>query len=108
MGEHDVPCPGPAAEFRRVLGGRVAEPRLRREFSRQQESVVDQQVRTGREAECRVVILAPAIRSRAEYRRAMVGEVGDGGVAVADPVTEGAAALVRDLPRLDRETVRLG
>ena len=68
---------------------------------------MDQEVGVARPGRARGMVLTPALRSRPERRRAVVGDVGDRRVAVADPVAEGAAALVRDLPRLDREALGL-
>ena len=56
--------------------------------------------------ERRFVVRAPAVRSGAERPdRPVVGEVGDRAGAVAHPVPERAAALVRDLPGQHVETL---
>ena len=77
MGQHHPARPGPPAEAHRVLGGSVAERRFRGDLRGQQEAVVDQHVGVVGQVERGLVVLAPAVRARAELGRAVVGEVGE-------------------------------
>ena len=52
-----------------------------------------------------VVILADAAGARTERRRAVVRDVGHGGVAVADPEADGVATLVGDVNGNDAEAL---
>ena len=47
VGQQDAAGAGPAAQARRVVRRRVTERRLGRDLLRQQERIVDQQVRVG-------------------------------------------------------------
>jgi hypothetical protein len=105
--QHDLAGAGQAAKLDRVLGGGVAERGLSGHLLGQQLGVVDEHVGPGRELEGAGVVLTPAVGTRPQGGRAVIGDVGDDRPAVADPVTEGPAALVRDLPRLDGEAAGL-
>ena len=69
--------------------------------------IVHEQVGAVGQGEGCVVVNAGAVRAGAEGDRAVIGEVGQRGGIVADPVSERAAALVRDLPRVHREALEL-
>ncbi len=58
---------------------------------------MDEHVDVARQIEGGWVILAPPVGSGAELGRAVVGDVGDGRVAVGDPITDRAAAFVGDV-----------
>ena len=71
---------------------------------------MDQHIDVPGQVEHRRVVFAPALGTRPHLRRAVVGDVGDGGVAVAHPVPDRPPALVGDVPcrdpeRADRDAV---
>src|SRR5208282_4437413 len=107
VGQHDPSRPGPLAQADRIVGCCVAERGLGRNLLGQQERIVQQQVNVAGEIKRVPVVLTPSLRSRPEGRGAVIRQVGDHAGPVADPVAECRAALVRDLPCLDREALCL-
>src|SRR5579862_8007762 len=107
MEERDPPGAGPGREPDRVLGRGVPEGRLRGYLFSGQLSVVNEQVRVAGELDRGLMVGAEPVRPGPEAGGAVVGDVSEDRPAVAHPVTEGPAALVRDLPGLDGEPFRL-
>ena len=107
VGQQDPPGTGPAAQAHRVVRRRVAERGLGGNLVRPQERVVDQHVHARGQGECAGMVLTPPLGARPQRGGAVIGNVGDRRMPVADPVPEGPAALVRDLPRLHREALGL-
>ena len=67
--------------------------------------VVDQEIDVVGQPECRLVVLADAAGAGTERRRAVVRDVGDGRVTVADPEAHGVPALVGDVDGEDAEAL---
>ena len=100
MEQHDPVRSGPPAELGGVVGGCVPEAAFARQLlAAEQLGVVDQDVGSVGQLERGGMVLAATVRSRSEHGRAVVGDIGDHGVPVADPVAECPPALVRDLAR---------
>src|SRR5258708_18989348 len=106
-GERDPPRPRQLAESHGIIGRRMAERCLGSNLMGQQRCVMNQQVHPGGQVQCRLMILTPAIRSRPKDGRAVVRNVGEHSMAAADPVTQCPAALMRNLPGLNRELLSL-
>src|SRR5580658_10759587 len=105
VGEQDAPGAGASGQADGVVRGGMAERRQRGHLIRVQERVVDEEIHSGGQAERGGVVLAPPFGAGTERGGTMIGDVGERGVPVADPVPEGAAALMRDFARLHGEAL---
>ena len=90
-------APAAHGELHGVAARGMAEVGAGRQLRVRVLGVMEQQVDAGRQGERVLVHLAEARRTGAQARRPVIGQVGDRHVAVADPVAEGAPALVGDL-----------
>ena len=102
MEERDLASPGPASQPDGVIRGGVSEGSLGGHLLGEEVGIVDQHIDVARQFEHRRVVLAPALGTRSHLRRAVVGDVGNGGVAVADPVPDRPPALVGDVAGRDQ------
>ena len=88
--ERDLACPRQVTEADRILGRGMTERAFGLHFLGTKVRVMDQEIGVQRQAEGSLVVLADSARARTERGRAMVRDVGDRGVLVADAAAGGA------------------